>query len=110
MKATSTMILLSLFALGVLAAQSSSTQAEADTSAQQAPIQTTTPEYHLKVLSSRLNLSSDQQARVKVILNYQFAQMEAIRKNESLSAPEKASKTRGLSDATVSTIGELLND
>lgn len=67
-------------------------------------------EDHIKVLSEKLNLDQDQQARFRVMLEGQLAQMEAIRKDESLSREEKAGKVRRLREESASKVRDLLND
>jgi hypothetical protein len=91
-----------LFASGVFATQSGAGQGQGH--------QTPSVDDHLKVLSERLNLSQDQQARIKIILEGQLAQMYAIRKNEFLSQDDRMSKLRSLREASAAKVRVQLDD
>lgn len=65
---------------------------------------------HVKMLAEKLNLTEDQQARVKSILVGQHQQMRAIMDDSSLSQEDKKSKMHSLRDATHSKIRDILND
>lgn len=62
------------------------------------------------MLAEKLNLTEDQQAKVKSILVDQHQQMRAIMDDSSLSQEDKKSKMQSLRDATHSKIREILND
>lgn len=64
----------------------------------------------VKMLSEKLNLSEDQQTKVKAIFADQHQQMQAIRDDSSLSQDDKRSKMHSLRDATHAKIREVLND
>lgn len=64
----------------------------------------------VKMLSEKLNLSDDQQTKIKAIFADQHQQMQAIRDDSSLSQDDKRSKMHSLRDATHAKIREILND
>jgi len=61
-------------------------------------------------LAADLKLSDDQKARLKVVLQVQHQQVQAVVYDRSLSQEERMNKFRSLNDALVSNIRELLND
>ena len=65
---------------------------------------------HVKMVSEKLGLSEDQQAKAKAVLVEQQQQAAAIRNDSSLSQDEKREKMRSLRDATHAKIREMLND
>lgn len=65
---------------------------------------------HLQMLSQRLNLTDDQKAKIKPILEEHLQQRQAIMKDESLSPEQKHSKMQASGDAAHSKIEPLLND
>lgn len=62
----------------------------------------------VKLLSSKLPLSSEQQVSTKVILEEQHMQIQAIWKDSSLSSQDKAEKLHALGEATVARVRALL--
>jgi periplasmic protein CpxP/Spy len=65
---------------------------------------------HVKMVSEKLNLSDDQQSKVKAILVDSHQQMHTIMDDASLSQEDKKSKLHSLHEATHSKIREVLND
>lgn len=94
-----------LFAIGTYALQSPGGQDNGEKHGRMGSV-----DDQVKMLSEKLNLSDDQQAKVKSILTDQHQQMQAIRDDSSLSQDDKRSKMRGLRDATHSKIRDVLND
>lgn len=64
----------------------------------------------LRVLSNRLNLSREQQASVKPILDDQYVQSQAVKQDGSLSQDDKTNKLREVQEASSSKIRTLLDD
>ena len=64
----------------------------------------------VKILTERLNLSTDQQTKIKAILDDNRQQMDTLRKDESMSREDKMSKARALRETTQGKIREVLND
>ena len=64
----------------------------------------------VKDLTQKLNLSSDQQSKVKTILTDTHKQMESIHQDDSLSREDKGEKSRALHEATSTKIRGVLND
>ena len=53
---------------------------------------TSSPEAHLQMLSDKLNLTEDQKAKLKPILQDQVQQLRALRDDPSLSPEQKSAK------------------
>ena len=64
----------------------------------------------VKVLSDSLNLSGDQQSKVRSILMDQHDQAMALIQDNSMAREEKIEKIHGLRAATISKVRLLLND
>ena len=116
MKKCRSVMLLStfLFALGAFAFQSGSGQ-EANQGHGQGQGQgqgrgMPNVEDHLKLLTEKLDLTADQQTKVKTILEDQRQQMDAIRKDDSLSREDKMSKMRALRETSQAKLREILTD
>ena len=67
------------------------------------------PATRVQKLSKKLNLSSDQQAKVQGILENQQQQMQSLRQDTSLSKEDKRAKVADLRQSTSSQIRALLN-
>lgn len=57
------------------------------------------PEAHLQMLSEKLNLTDDQKAKLKPILEDQAQQMKAVRDDTSLSQEQKKAKKKALHES-----------
>jgi periplasmic protein CpxP/Spy len=64
----------------------------------------------VKMMSDRLNLTPDQQTKIKPILEDQRTQAQALRKDESLSDDDRRNKMRTLRESTNSKIRDVLTD
>ena len=64
----------------------------------------------VKRLTDRLSLSSDQQSKIKPILEDQRQQMESVRNDSSLSREDRMAKMRSIRESTTSKIKDNLND
>ena len=64
----------------------------------------------VKRLADRLNLTSDQQSKIKPILEDQRQQMASLREDSSMSREDRMSKMRSIRESTNSKISEILND
>jgi periplasmic protein CpxP/Spy len=64
----------------------------------------------IKRLTKKLNLSDDQQAKLKPILEDQHKQMEAIHNDSSLSQQDRFSKMQDLRQSSDTQIKSVLND
>ena len=112
---------IALFALGAFAMQS-----QQQPSSQQPSGQTTQPatgqaeqgehrqmptiDDQVQRLSARINLTDDQQAKAKTILEDQHVQAQAIMKDDSVSQDDKRQKFMALRQTTISKIKDILND
>ncbi|HLJ86455.1 MAG TPA: hypothetical protein VKZ53_06505 [Candidatus Angelobacter sp.] len=102
------LLLAMLFALGAFAVQSG---------AGQGPGQGQGPHHRMpsadeqvKDLTQKLNLSADQQTKVKSIVEDIHQQANAVMKDESLSQDDRRSKMRTLHENGMSRVREVLND
>jgi len=64
----------------------------------------------VKRLTERLNLSADQQGKIKPILEDERQQMESLRSDSSLSREDRMSKMRSIRETAASKIKDNLND
>ena len=65
---------------------------------------------HVKELTTRLNLTADQQTKVKAILEENHQQMQAIMNDKSLSMDDKHAKMKSMHDAIHAKVREVLTD
>lgn len=65
---------------------------------------------HLQMLSQKLNLTDEQKAKIKPIIEEHFQQRQAIMKDQSLTPEQRHSKMQASMDAAHSKIEPLLND
>ena len=65
---------------------------------------------HVKELSAKLNLTADQQTKVKAILEEHHQQMQAMMKDESMSKEDKHAKMESMHDSVHAKVREVLND
>ena len=61
-------------------------------------------------LTKKLNLSDDQQAKVKSILENQQSQATSLRQDTSISQPDRRAKFMQIHQATQQSIRDVLND
>lgn len=58
-----------------------------------------TPEAHLQMLTEKLNLTPDQQAKLKPLLEDQAQQMKAVRDDSSLSEEQRKAKMKAIHES-----------
>ena len=63
---------------------------------------------HLQMLSEKLNLTGDQQAKLKPILQDNMEQIKAVRGNSSLSEEQKHAKLKSIHDSMHDQINAML--
>ena len=66
------------------------------------------PEAHLQMLTEKLNLTDDQKAKVKPILESQAQQMKAVHEDASLSQEQRKSKMKAIHESTHDQINAVL--
>jgi periplasmic protein CpxP/Spy len=64
----------------------------------------------LKMMSERLSLTADQQAKIKPILEDRSQQIQALMKDDTLSQDDRRTKARGIQEASASKIRDVLTD
>jgi Spy/CpxP family protein refolding chaperone len=67
-----------------------------------------TPENRLKMLTEKLNLTEDQQAKLKPILEDQSKQMKAIHDDRSLAPADRQAKMKELHESSVEKMNAIL--
>jgi periplasmic protein CpxP/Spy len=67
-----------------------------------------TPENRLKMLTEKLNLTEDQQAKLKPVLEDQSKQMKAIHDDTSLAPADKQAKMKELHESSVEKMNAIL--
>ena len=72
------------------------------------PMGPMTPEARLKMLTEKLNLTEDQQAKLKPILEDEGKQMKALHDDTSLAAADKRSKMMEVHDSSTEKINAVL--
>lgn len=65
---------------------------------------------HLQMLSEKLNLTDDQKAKIKPILEQHLKERDAIMKDQSLSMDQKHEKMKASMDDSRAKIDPILND
>jgi len=65
---------------------------------------------HVKELSTKLNLTADQQTKVKAILEEHHQQMQAMMKDDSMSKEDKHAKMQSMHDSVHTKVREILTD
>ena len=65
---------------------------------------------HVKELTTKLNLTADQQTKVKAILEENHQQMQATMKDESLSKEDKHAKMMSMHDSVHAKVRDILTD
>jgi protein CpxP len=68
------------------------------------------PDQELAHMTKALNLSSDQQAQLKPILQSRSDQMQQIHQDSSLARPDKMAKMKALDDSSNTQVESVLND
>ena len=66
------------------------------------------PENHLKMLTEKLNLTEDQQAKAKPILENQANQMKTIHDDTSLAPADRQAKMRELHESSIEKMNAIL--
>jgi Spy/CpxP family protein refolding chaperone len=66
------------------------------------------PETHLQMLTEKLNLTDEQKAKIKPILEDQEHQLKAIREDTSLSQEQKSAKKKAIHESFHGQINSVL--
>jgi Spy/CpxP family protein refolding chaperone len=69
---------------------------------------TSSPEAHLQMLSEKLNLTEDQKAKLKPILQDQAQQLKALHNDPALSPEQKSAKKKIIHELTHDQINNVL--
>jgi len=65
---------------------------------------------HVKELSTKLNLTADQQTKVKTILEEHHQQIQAMMKDDSMSKEDKHAKMMSMHDSVHAKVRDILTD
>jgi periplasmic protein CpxP/Spy len=99
-----------LFALAALAQQNPPAQGSGEHKHGQMGHGMGNVDEHVKELSTKLDLTADQQAKVKAILQENHQQMQAMMKDQSMSKEDKHAKMQSMHDSVHAKVREVLND
>ena len=64
----------------------------------------------MKDLTAKLNLTADQQTKIKAIMEEQHAQMRATMNDQSLSKEDKHAKMKSMHDSVHAKVRDILTD
>ncbi|MGC2695698.1 MAG: hypothetical protein WA738_07900 [Candidatus Angelobacter sp.] len=64
---------------------------------------------HLKDLSAKLNLTADQQAKIRPILEDTHQQMQSLMSDQSMSKEDKHAKMQSLHESVKAKVSDILN-
>ena len=106
----SILTMLAVLVTGLLFGQTSQAPQTSTPQSQGATAQSNakSPEQHLQMLSEKLNLTSDQQAKLKPILEDQAQQMKAVHDDTSLSQEQKRAKMKAMHESLHDQINAVL--
>ncbi|HXA84329.1 MAG TPA: hypothetical protein VNZ47_04590 [Candidatus Dormibacteraeota bacterium] len=65
---------------------------------------------HVKELTTKLNLTADQQTKVKAILEEHHQKMETMMNDQSMSKEDKHARMKGMHDSVHAKVREVLTD
>jgi glutamine synthetase adenylyltransferase len=99
-----------LFALAGLAQQNPPAQGTGEHKHGQMGHEMGNVDEHVKELSTKLDLTADQQAKVKAILQENHQQMQAMMKDQSMSMEDKHAKMQSMHDSVHAKVREVLNE
>lgn len=107
-----TLLAACLFAMAALAQQNPPAQEGGDHkhSGHMGPGMMGNVDDHVKELSTKLNLTADQQTKIKAILEEHHQQMQAMMKDDSMSKEDKHAKMMSMHDSAHAKVRELLTD
>jgi Spy/CpxP family protein refolding chaperone len=72
------------------------------------PMGPMTPENRLKMLTEKLNLTEDQQAKMKPIIEDQSKQMKAIHDDSSLAPADRQAKMKEIHESSIEKMNAIL--
>lgn len=100
-----------LFGMGVaIAAPQAEDQSAAGQSTQAPHRHRADPNHQLKMLTKRLNLTSDQQNQILPILTDRQQQIQALRNDSSVAPKDRWAKTRSIREDSEAKIKNVLTD
>jgi protein CpxP len=105
-----TLLAACLFAMAAVAQQNPPAQATGDHKHSQMGPGMGNVDDHVKELTTKLNLSTDQQAKVKSILEETHQQMDTLAKDQSMSKDDKHAKMKELHESVHSKVRDVLTD
>ena len=104
----SILTILLIIATGLLLVGQTSPSPQTPSQAHESMGASASPDAHLQMLSEKLNLTEDQKAKLKPILQDQAQQLKAIRDDASLSPEQKTAKKKALHDTMHDQINAVL--
>ncbi len=104
----STLTILVVLATGLLLAGQAAPAQPTPPQGHEATGATGSPDAHLQMLSEKLNLTEDQKAKLKPILQDQAQQLRALRDDPSLSPDQKSAQKKIIHETTHDQINGVL--
>jgi protein CpxP len=105
-----TLLAACLFSMAALAQQNPPAQASDDHKHGQMGPGMGNVDDHVKELTTKLNLTADQQTKVKAILEENHQQMQTTMKDESLSKEDKHAKMKEMHESVHAKVRDVLTD
>jgi protein CpxP len=105
-----TLLAACLFAMAAVAQQNPTAQPSGDHKNGQMGPGMGNVDDHVKELTTKLNLTADQQTKVKAILEENHQQMQTTMKDESLSKEDKHAKMKEMHESVHSKVRDVLTD
>jgi Spy/CpxP family protein refolding chaperone len=105
-----TLLAACLFSMAALAQQNPPAQASDDHKHGQMGPGMGNVDDHVKELTTKLNLTGDQQTKVKAILEENHQQMQTTMKDESLSKEDKHAKMKEMHESVHAKVRDVLTD
>jgi Spy/CpxP family protein refolding chaperone len=110
MKSLRTLALLAMSLLGTAAFAQQNPPPPGGGDQPQGPRRGMSVDDQLKMMTEKLNLTADQQAKIKPFLEDARTQSQAVMKDDSLSQDDKRTKVRGIRESTNSKVRDVLTD
>ncbi len=105
-----TLLAACLFAVAALAQQNPPAQESGDHKHSAHMAGMGSADDHVKELTTKLNLTADQQAKIKAILEENHQKMEATMKDESLSKEDRHARMMSMHESVHAKVREVLTD
>jgi Spy/CpxP family protein refolding chaperone len=110
MKYLRTMVLLAGGTLALAGSAQQTAPAQGEEHGQRAGHAMPSVDDQMAAMTEQLNLTADQQAKIKPLLQDQHDQMQGLMRDQSMSQDDRRAKARSVHQSTVAKIRDILND